>query len=563
MSFTHLTFQTLPSYIIDKIVAYTLALPASLEYDNSHSVGIAFRIIDNLSAVSHKWRTAALKNKPSSLEIQSREYSDRLYVLQYPEPPYRNDNCTICEPLIVKKIQFSIDFPRIFNGSALDSLKRILGPNAFFPSALQVILSTRFYTQCEPEHLYDAQYNISEFVGYLKRLVRSSTEFAYQNTGNYVVGGEQISLYLGSLGNQLFEGAKKIAHHPNNNNLPMPFDCSAILGLTHIEYNWLHTSNHFIQVIRISSQTLDTLTINSHWNIDLDKLIYNDDESGAAVTYPMLCSLYLDTANEDQSIADPTSCNFEPFPRLKSLRANTKYILDYEYLLCDCLDTLEYLKLFADDAYMLRLYSSSVFLDREASQLRCLILDCSDDDELEYTHMWTCQFMRWIICTMPSIQILQFSHIFNCSSLRDAICDTNTTFEHIQVLNMPSSSITMFTVISLLRALPHLSEITSLVGGYGDCPQDLVSEHYLAGMRSLYFPLGKNFKSWRIRDSPYSSELYVANRLITLAVICPSFLPRNVSNNMDADGCELVEDAFSSGHFGMFTEHIGWFFQFF
>ncbi|KAJ2252380.1 hypothetical protein GGI13_003317 [Coemansia sp. RSA 455] len=92
----------------------------------------------------------------------------------------------------------------------------------------------------------------------------------------------------------------------------------------------------------------------------------------------------------------------------------------------------------------------------------------------------------------------------------------------IQVLELPRTSMHILDIIALLKALPLRSHLHSKALLTDPLPNDIPEHEIPAYMIANYSPMGKQFRCWRINNSPNFNYQITVRWALLLALICPN-----------------------------------------
>ncbi|KAJ2442976.1 hypothetical protein GGF42_006785 [Coemansia sp. RSA 2424] len=94
----------------------------------------------------------------------------------------------------------------------------------------------------------------------------------------------------------------------------------------------------------------------------------------------------------------------------------------------------------------------------------------------------------------------------------------------IQVLSMPGTLLSLWDIISLIKSLPLLSDLSTLPVVLGEMPQGITMADLPAYVRVTYPSVGKRFRCWhREYYSGLPDYAKLATCMLLLALVCPNF----------------------------------------
>ncbi|KAJ2074986.1 hypothetical protein GGH13_000931 [Coemansia sp. S155-1] len=273
-----------------------------------------------------------------------------------------------------------------------------------------------------------------------------------------------------------------------------------------------------LQLARLCAPTLRTIDIRFYEEVDTSGLI-RDTGDGEYVKYPYVRSL----AMQFGGIVVSQRFTFKgavPFPNLRRLVLNSGYPFSDDVLFRGNAATLEYLKLQLTVGVVSYFTHHNVFTSTSHPKLYYVNI------HLPRSHSPD-QFVEANSCLQFGLGIAPGASVRRIVGyeLADKVIPQNTSllgrYGNIQYLSIPNTSLSFWTVITLIKSLPLLSDLHTgpplVVLG----PPGVKEEKLPKYVQATYAPIKKRFRCWYISSGQYTRQL--ATSVLLLALICPSF----------------------------------------
>ncbi|KAJ2824566.1 hypothetical protein FBU31_003957, partial [Coemansia sp. 'formosensis'] len=427
---------------------------------------------------------------------------------------------------MAKEVCVSVEECKVYSGAALGILFQDFGDDCAFPLARTFTLILESYTSeylDESDHSGESselgdkcdehQANVSAFVLWIKRMAPMVNDVRVEMGRTY--NNESVcDLHFCELVSQLYRLGTRIWYRCRNRIVaPKASQLDDIRDLVHINFNSEYGSSQFMPLARLNAQTLQSLIIKSKVLYDLDGLIQSPD--GGYATYPCLYALRLQEYGTYRRSRQPAFPGAVPFPSLRCLSFRLKYPFGDDILFRGNSATLEILALETDTFLVSMLRQHSVFTRSSHPRLQCVRF--GDLDMLVPNPFATyVEGVQFALSVGPQAPVRKI-RVPSSDGLLSAL-SLPGDHSSIQVLWVPSTRFDIWQAISLIKALPLLSDLHAPMPSIGAMPDGVTKPDFPAYMVSTYAPMGERFRCWHIERYSYAVE-----SIMLLALICPNF----------------------------------------
>ncbi|KAJ2105877.1 hypothetical protein GGI16_002170 [Coemansia sp. S142-1] len=163
-----------------------------------------------------------------------------------------------------------------------------------------------------------------------------------------------------------------------------------------------------------------------------------------------------------------------------------------------------------------------VFTPNSHPNLKCVILDIPPSDMPDVFASGV-EYMQFVLSIAPGASV---RHIVELDQYpEDCILELSMFKNHgcIQILYLPSMTLTIWQAITLVESLPLLSDLSTKAPVLGELLQGLSIAELPDYVRSNYAPMGKRFRCWHYYDSSERDYEEVTTCVLLLALACPNF----------------------------------------
>ncbi|KAJ2071848.1 hypothetical protein GGH13_003087 [Coemansia sp. S155-1] len=244
-------------------------------------------------------------------------------------------------------------------------------------------------------------------------------------------------------------------------------------------------------------------------------LIY--DAKDNVVVYPNLRYLHMHTCvynTYDERIQTPSS--IVPFPALNSLRLYLPYPFADDTLFRGNGSTLKDLRIVIDRDTAIML-SKSLEFDNNFRKLRTVaIVEAKDYDSPDTVGDFV--LSKSLKNLIDSARILNL--IADCY-VKNLVASYGREFEHIKVLDMGLTQLTLFDTMRLLRALPNLVKLSCGIGKLGSELSNIPSKELPDHMVTTYRAVGNRLYNLNTSLEKGISVIEAADFVMLLTLVCP------------------------------------------
>ncbi|KAJ2334246.1 hypothetical protein GGH92_008375 [Coemansia sp. RSA 2673] len=130
--------------------------------------------------------------------------------------------------------------------------------------------------------------------------------------------------------------------------------------------------------------------------------------------------------------------------------------------------------------------------------------------------------MQFMLTIGPDAPVREYDH---SEPLQDQLDFPALLGDHacIQVLSLPSWSPDLWQVIALIKSLPLLSDLCTMLPWLGPIPDGVTMAALPEHVISNYAPVGKAFLRWSVNSGHVDSYAEIATCVLLLVLACPNF----------------------------------------
>ncbi|KAJ1922452.1 hypothetical protein LPJ71_001188 [Coemansia sp. S17] len=244
-----------------------------------------------------------------------------------------------------------------------------------------------------------------------------------------------------------------------------------------------------------------------------------------------------------------------PFPVLKTLRLKSLYPFTNDIIFRGNSGTLEYLEFHIDKDTVNMLNSARVFENKHKVLQNVTVAKISDNDN---NPLESGADMNIFFSNLTSnAQVLKLSTPLMFEAMM-ATAQHRHGFNHIQVLTVGSSRLSLFNVLSLLKVLPNLMDLTCVIDRLGTelehIDTDILPDYIVA----TYGGIGRYLKSWT--NTGYTNlrnSEEVIKYIMLLTLVCPRLHRLGVVNHTIPILKRIVGTALESNPFNKYAVRLG------
>ncbi|KAJ2039032.1 hypothetical protein H4S04_008216, partial [Coemansia sp. S16] len=275
-----------------------------------------------------------------------------------------------------------------------------------------------------------------------------------------------------------------------------------------------------VPVVRRNTQTLQVLAVSVGGLAGITGLIQNTGV-GDYLEYPCLHTLKLYKFSGPTGHERPIFPGAIPFPNLQKLTLRLPYLFGDDVVFRGNAATLMHLDMEMDLPLMTIFKTHDVFTLASHPKLHCVIID-----SLECRTTLDPGMFAWCISIAfrvgPEAPVRGFGMPYFGIIMLKAT-PTYGRLECIQVLLLPRTTMDHWEVLALLKLLPILSDLTTLVPTLGEMPTGITNANLQAYVISRYSPMAKRFRCWRFETFAHGDCSDPVICVLLVALACPNF----------------------------------------
>ncbi|KAJ2831092.1 hypothetical protein GGI24_001695 [Coemansia furcata] len=418
---------------------------------------------------------------------------------------------------LARTLDIEIDEESIYSGEALTLLSRAPYDGCAFPLVLKIILL--IVMDKDSAVVMKPRSNTVAFVRRIKEMAPNSNE-VWVRPLYYNAPRSSSSIHYCDLVSLLFQLVGRVQYSEVSEPLaPVSLDLVGICNLVHIKCTTWGKDRVFIRLAQQNSTTLESLIIHTDGDIDIAGIIKGSDSNFAV--YPHLHTLKLTGYSDDGDLVHPVFTGAMPFPSLQFLSYDYNYAFSDDVFFRDNAATLASLDLYLNSSTITMLRKFGVFTPTSHPKLRQVRLwglnDCGP-----YVFATIAEAMQFALGIGSAAPIRDIDIYFTDAG-RIPMIPQLDSLTFIQVLALSAHTLELWDVISLIEALPMLSDLSVSPGRVGTLPDGITLDELPAYVISTYAPMGKRFRSWNIGTFRGGSFAIEIQCVLLLALVCPNF----------------------------------------
>ncbi|KAJ2052707.1 hypothetical protein H4S04_001159 [Coemansia sp. S16] len=327
-----------------------------------------------------------------------------------------------------------------------------------------------------------------------------------------------------------------------------------ISNLTHISCTSEFANGNayqFIQLAQRNALTLQSLDIECGDAIDVLGLVQDADDNH--VSYPCLLILKLKAWLHTQEARRPAFRGAAPFPILQQLLLSFDCQFDDDTFFRGNSATLKVLDMWLDSASISMLWKYKVFVPGSHPKLQVVRLWYAGTIEPVFTSI--ADALQFINDIGSGAAVREYKGIsFHAylvgipSSLDSHTC--------IQVLSLPNFGPDVWQVITLIKSLPLLSDLSTSLPSRGDIPEGVTFDTLPEHIVSNYAPIGRRFRCWHLNKGHDNYCNDPLTCVLLLALACPNFDYADSAIGRDGLFMEMMEGEIYSVRFKPYAPRL-------
>ncbi|KAJ2683385.1 hypothetical protein IWW39_005533 [Coemansia spiralis] len=293
---------------------------------------------------------------------------------------------------------------------------------------------------------------------------------------------------------------------------------NAIGNLAHIKCEVEYCGKSFIELARLSSETLESLIIGPY-NGYMSPQFALDKDRGSVV-YPRLHTLKLSNHLSNKEMLYPVSTNVMPFLSLRILKLKNECTFGDDVFFRGNSATLEVLDSHLSSVAMAVIRHLSVFTPTSHPKLRSVRF-CSPYELVPEHFATKAEALKFALQIGPAATTRDISMYLNGAELTHPLIQLGG-LDSIQYLSLSHSKLELWDIIVLIKALPMMSDLSVEPLGIGPLPDDVTLHELPDYMVSTYALMGERFRCWHLI---YHDEMDHAEKVrcvFLVALVCPN-----------------------------------------
>ncbi|KAJ2458034.1 hypothetical protein GGF42_002321 [Coemansia sp. RSA 2424] len=438
---------------------------------------------------------------------------------------------------LARELYIKVEAWDVFNGKLSQALSHAPCNGCSFPRArlVKLYFDSREHHDISRRRLSTIRENISEFVDRLLQMAPSACKIDLYGLHVSWHLPEPAKPYFAQLVLQLFQNYKRVSYSVYTSDKLTSCQVNTIRDLVDLNYSINDDCSNWLQLVRQSESTLQSLVIYLSKVVDISPLIQHAD--GSYAEYPCLHTLELrndlslDFAYDirpnkqrrtKRDIARlPVFHGAVPFPRLRHLRIQIDYPFGDDTLFRGSATTLEYLDLQLMHTLIDRIKKCKVFTPTSHPKLQYVKINKIDNHKMP--NFRTAEaYLRFALSIAPHAQVrkiegLPFGDEFQSVPLLfDGYSD-------IRILSLSGTCVRFWDVVALINSLPNLEYLVTDAPTLGPMPKGVSFAKLPAYVLSKYAPMSERFRRWHSLGCRLYEESEVAKCVLLLALLCPNF----------------------------------------
>ncbi|KAJ2059268.1 hypothetical protein GGI17_004509 [Coemansia sp. S146] len=325
--------------------------------------------------------------------------------------------------------------------------------------------------------------NIAKFVRRIKQMAPSVNDI-WVRPADY-----DSSPIYDSLVSQLFQLARRVQY--GEADVPVTsvdLEPGGICNLVHIKCTTGDDDESFIKLARQNSTTLESSAIETDRIINAPGILLKEDDSDAFVTYPHLHTLKLSGNSVYDDMHIPALSGAVLLPSLRHLKIYYEYIFGDDVVFRGNAATLESLDLHLSYSIMPVLRQFSVFTPTSHPKLRHVGV-WGLDDFVPYTFATLAEAMQLAMGIGLTTSRRCIDVYANGAELIPTLSRLDD-LASIRLLPLSVKSLELWDVITLIKALPRISDLTTPPPVIGALTDGITLGEFPKYTLSTYAPMG-------------------------------------------------------------------------
>ncbi|KAJ2058252.1 hypothetical protein GGI17_005166 [Coemansia sp. S146] len=551
--------QFLPEHVV-KLIVNHVAGSSRLVFTGLTPDSCSYRaLLKPLLWVCHNFRDVVLPLYCRSFKFEIADIQDKAH-----ETLGLTNACGVCNPScrylgypthdMARNLEIVLDEIDVYLGKALEFMSVAFQDGCAFPMVRTItfLFAGNMIRRRNITSSQEAEANISAFVRMIKQIAPRVGEIRMCRSHSGC--GPGINPQFGNFISQLYQLVSRVEYDLTYfSRLPVVLPLARIRELVHIRYTVGEYGSQTIELARQNAMTLQSFVLAyQHHLTDIFRIIR--DASGSYVTYPCLRKLKL-CGSPGYAKPRPVSDGVVPFPSLRHLCLFGHNPFDDDTLFRGNAATLETLDMQLDSKAVGMLRSHKVFTPVSHPRLQFVNTNfCGDLPGDQYDSTVDC--LQFALSVGPKSAVRHFYGRFKDANLFAAL-HLFSDNPYIQVLMLPISELKLCDIITLIKSLPLLSELTTGPPYLGPIPINITVEELAAYVVSEHYPMGKRFRCWHFRKSTREPITYVVKCVLLLALACPNFTFAVADRSDREEFMKQMEIAIASDIFKPYASRLG------
>ncbi|KAJ2838138.1 hypothetical protein FBU31_000989 [Coemansia sp. 'formosensis'] len=422
-----------------------------------------------------------------------------------------------------KELNIDVGLIDICNGSASKELACEPYIDCAFPLVRSIKLS---FIQPDGNEIAspDFKFNIYSFVRRIKEMTPSTKKIIISIKPRTISFHWYPTYQLDILMAQLSQLAIDIEYDIERQPIIIDQQLSGLCSLSFSRFDSAYNAEQVYQLAQRNASTLKYLNIVGVATLDIAGLIQSID--GNYIQYHCLHTLKLHGSSllgGSQHLVFPGAV---PFPNLRCLRFGGGCSFGDDTLFRGNAATLESLTIFLDPVPVQVLREYRVFTPVSHPRLQHIKLRIKSGSEANIFSS-DAEYMRFVLGMGPNATVLDIFDLLDGPGLQ-SIVPVLGEHSSLQVLSMPFVSFRFWEVVSLVKALPLLSDLYTSMPAIEPRPTGVPKHKLPAYVIDKYASVGKRFRCWHISIVDDQEWENLVRCLLLLALICPNFDYANI-----------------------------------
>ncbi|KAJ2832203.1 hypothetical protein GGI24_001315 [Coemansia furcata] len=422
-----------------------------------------------------------------------------------------------------KELNIDVGLIDICNGSA----SKELACEPYIDCAFPLVRSIKLlFIQPDGNEIAspDFKFNIYSFVHRIKEMTPSTRKIIISVKPRTISFHWYPTYQLDILMAQLSQLAVDIEYDIDRQSIIIDQQLSGLCSLSYSRFDSAYNAEQVYQLAHRNASTLKYLNIDGAAPIDIAGLFQSID--GSHIQYHCLHTLKLNGSSTFDVLRRPVFPGAVPFPNLRCLRFGSVCSFGDDTLFRGNAATLESLTIFLDPEAVKVFREYRVFTPVSHPRLRHIKVRLKSDSEANIFST-DAEYMRFVLSIGPNVTVLDIIDSLDGPSLQSIV---PVFHEHssLQVLSMPFVSFRFWEVVSLVKALPLLSDLYTSTPAIEPRPIGVPKHKLPAYIVDKYASVGKRFRCWHISIVDPQEWGKLVRCLLLLALVCPNFDYANI-----------------------------------